>query len=87
MICIRRRRGRSSLDESPVISSAVEADRAAARLDQAQNGLRRGRLPAARLSDEREHLATVERERDAVDGVHLERRPALGRADQPRPTG
>ena len=77
--------GPEILGREPRDLLTVEADRAAARLDQAQNRLRRGRLPAARLSDEGEHLATVESEGDAVDGMHLELRLALRRADQPPP--
>ena len=57
-------------------------------LDQAQDRLRRRRLPAARLADEREHLAAVEREGDAVDGMHLELRlPRVAAPTSPRATG
>ena len=45
--------------------------------------LRRGRLAAARLADQREHLAGRERERHSVDGVHRLPRPAERRADEP----
>ena len=53
---------------------AVEEDaarRARARRQQAHDRERRGRLPAARLADEPDPLARLEREADALDGVQL----------------
>ncbi len=50
---------------------AVEADRAAGRLVQAQQRPADRRLAAARLADEPERLAALDRQRDAVDRVHV----------------
>ena len=61
---------------------ALEGDPAAHGLDQAQHGLGRGRLAAARFADEREQLAVLEREGDAVDRVDGLARPPPDRADE-----
>ena len=48
---------------------AVEPDRPVRRLEQPVDAVADGRLAAARLADEAEHLARRKREGDAVDGV------------------
>ena len=55
---------------------AAEHDPAAARFLQAEDRPRDGGLPAARLSDEREHLPRSDVEGDAVDRAHGIRPPA-----------
>jgi hypothetical protein len=60
----------------------VETDRSRGRLDQAQDAVGDGRLPAAGLADQAEHLARRERERDPVDGTDdapVSRQPAADR--------
>src|SRR5439155_3323210 len=50
--------------------AAPEDDPAARRVEQAHDAAGERRLAAARLADDAERLALVERERDAVDGLH-----------------
>ena len=50
---------------------AVELDRAAGRLDQAQHGARHGRLAAAALADQAQGLAFADRKADAVDRIDM----------------
>ena len=50
---------------------AVDLDRAAGRTDQHQDRPGRGRLARPALADEPKGLARVERQVDAVDGLHL----------------
>jgi hypothetical protein len=49
---------------------ALELDRAAGRIEQAQQQAAGGRLAAARLAHQAERLAALDVEGDAVDGVH-----------------
>ena len=65
----------------------IEADRPRVGLDEAEDALRRRRLTAARLTDEREHLTALEREGDALHSVHALTRPASERADEPARDG
>ena len=53
------------------MSRAVEDDLAAGRLVQAQERAADRRLAAPRLADEPERLAALDRERDAVDRLHV----------------
>ena len=62
------------------MSRALEPDRARRRLDEPHDAVADGRLAAARLADEPEHLARRDRERHAVDRVHDAPPPRL-RAD------
>jgi hypothetical protein len=48
---------------------ALESDRPVRRLEQAQDAVADGGLPASRLAHEAEELAGADRERDAVDRV------------------
>ena len=50
---------------------AVKEDPAAGRLIEAQDGSADGRLAAARLTDEPERLAALDRQADAVDGANV----------------
>jgi hypothetical protein len=65
---------------------AVEADRAAGRLQQPQHGAAERRLAAARLADQAERLAGRDRQRHVLDGAH-QRRLAGERAPQPHLRG
>ena len=67
----------------PRESLPVELDRAGRRIDQPEDRLRRRRLAAPGLADQREHLAGPHGERDAVHRVHGLAGLAPDRAEQP----
>ena len=71
MICIRRRTDFSLLPPTFVMSCPVERDRAAGRIDEAEQHAADRRLAAARLPDEAERLAPPDREAHVVDGLHV----------------
>ena len=61
----------------------VEAHASRLRRDEPENRLRGRRLAAARLADERDHLAPSHAERDAGDRMHVPVRAAKERTAQP----
>ena len=83
MICMRRRSRRRSPRASVVTSTPSKRTMPASGCDEPQHRLRRRRLAAARLADERDHLAPSTRERHAGDRVHEPLRGDEQRADQP----
>ena len=63
---------------------AVEMDRAAGRLDQAQHGAPDGGLSAARFAHQPQGLALADKEADVVHGLHLQ---LTTRCNKPARTG
>ena len=71
----QRARGRA-----PSTSSPLKRDLARRRLDQAEDAAPGRRLAAARLADQAERLALLDRERHAIDRPHAPTRGRTGRA-------
>ena len=69
--CTSRRSGPQLPGRQVVDAPAVEHHLAVGDVEQPQDGLADRGLAAARLADQRQRLALADRERDAVDGVHV----------------
>ena len=71
IICIRRRRRRSSAPLTSVTSTPSKTIRPAGRRVEPDDRPAGRALAAARLADQAERLAAAQRERDAVDRPHV----------------
>ena len=67
--CMRRRSGRRVAGREVVDAAAVEHDLSGGDVEQPQHGAADRGLAAAGLADQRQRLAALDVERDAVDGM------------------